>query len=106
MSAIKETLTLHDNLAAVRFSSAAADETGETPGVAVVIPIGEKIGVDRTEPLVGRMQCIEWKHSAYGVFPEDLHERSDEPISNRRADEGKSRRLENPGIVAIHEARD
>ena len=71
----KEKLKLEAHIAAVRFSEFALGE--DVVGVAVTIPAGEIIQVDRRAPVVGHMRQIEWNGSRYGVFGEDLLERTD-----------------------------
>jgi hypothetical protein len=85
----KEKLKLDENLAAVRFST---QEDEDTTGMAVVIPAGEIIQLDRAASLLGRMRQVEWKGATY-VFAEDLL---------NRANESPSHRQENPGIVPIN----
>ena len=72
MNAGKEKLKLETNIAAVRFSQVVDDEI---TGVAVIIPGGEIVQLDRNAPVVGRLRQIEWKGSRYGVFPDDLRRR-------------------------------
>ena len=88
-----EELKLVENIAAVRMDVQVAGD--HIKGVAVVIPAGEVIGFDRTAPLVDEMLHVEWNDSSYGVFPKDLLERTDKTTVHR---------VDNPGIVPIHEA--
>ena len=88
-----EELKLLENIAAVRVDVQVAGD--HIKGVAVVIPAGEVIRFDRTALLVDEMLQVEWNDSRYGVFPKDLLERTDKATT---------RRVDNPGIVPIHEA--
>ena len=71
----KQKLKLEESIAAVRFAEFAMDD--DVTGVAEVIPAGEIVHLDRQTPVVGHMRQIEWKGSRYGVFPDDLRERTD-----------------------------
>jgi hypothetical protein len=71
----KQKLKLEENIAAVRFAEFAA--VNDVKGVAVTIPAGEIVQLDRGAPVVDHMRQIEWNGSSYGVFPEDLLERTD-----------------------------
>ena len=75
MDSGKQKLKLEENIAAVRFAEFAA--SNEVTGVAVTIPAGEIVHLDRKAPVVGHMRQIEWKGLRYGVFPDDLLERTD-----------------------------
>jgi hypothetical protein len=75
MDSGKQKLKLEENIAAVRFAEFAMDH--DVTGVAEVIPAGEIVQLDRKAPIVGHMRQIEWKGSRYGVFPDDLVERTD-----------------------------
>jgi hypothetical protein len=75
MDSGKQKLKLEENIAAVRFAEFAMDD--DVKGVAEVIPAGEIVHLDRQAPVVGHMRQIEWKGSKYGVFSEDLLERTD-----------------------------
>jgi hypothetical protein len=92
MNTVKQKLSLCENLAAIRYSP--REGLKEVTGVAIVIPEGEIIELDRTAPLIGRMRLIEWNGFAYGVFPQDLQERADEPAPRLRE--------KNAGIAAVH----
>ena len=91
MGATKEELKLVENIAAVRMEGHAAGD--HIDGVAVVIPAGEVIRFERTAPLLDQMRQVEWNGSSYGVFPEDLKERTGKATAHRE---------DNPGIVPIH----
>jgi hypothetical protein len=71
----KQKLKLEENIAAVRFAEFAIGD--DVTGVAEVIPAGEIVNMDRKAPVVGHMRQIEWNGSKYGVFGEDLLERTD-----------------------------
>ena len=71
----KQKLQLGESIAAVRFGEFAVGN--DVTGVAVTIPAGEIVHLDRQTPVVGHMRQIEWKGSRYGVFPDDLRERTD-----------------------------
>jgi hypothetical protein len=75
MDSGKQKLKLEGNIAAVRFAEVALG--GDVTGVAVTIPAGEIVYLDRRAPVVGHMRQIEWRGSRYGVFPDDLLERTD-----------------------------
>ena len=51
----------------------------DVTGVAEVIPAGEIVQLDRQAPVVGHMRQIEWNGTRYGVFGDDLVERTDKP---------------------------
>jgi hypothetical protein len=76
MSTCKEHLMLEKDIAGVRLEEHKLED-----GVVVLIPAGEVVRVDPTAPHLGRMQQVEWRGSAYGVFPQDLHKRMDRPNS-------------------------
>ena len=88
-----EELKLVENIAAVRMDVHVPGNRIE--GVAVVIPAGEVIRFDRTAPLFDQMLQVEWNGSSYGVFPQDLLERTGKATAHR---------VDNPGIVSIHPA--
>ena len=71
----KQKLKLEENIAAVRFTEFVVGN--DVTGVAVTIPAGEIVHLDRLAPVVGQMRQIEWKGSRYGVFGDDLLERTD-----------------------------
>ena len=71
----QQNLKLDENIAAVRFGEFTVGE--HVTGVAEIIPAGEIIQLDRKAPVVGHMRQIEWNGSRYGVFCEDLLERTD-----------------------------
>ena len=73
----KQKLKLEENIAAVRFADFAMGDS--VTGVAEIIPAGEIVHLDRKAPVVGHMRQIEWKGSRYGVFADDLLERTDKP---------------------------
>jgi hypothetical protein len=77
MDSNKQKLKLEENIAAVRFADFAMDDN--VTGVAEVIPAGEIVKLDRRAPVVGHMRQIEWNGSRYGVFGDDLLERTDKP---------------------------
>jgi hypothetical protein len=79
----KQKLKLEENIAAVRFTEFSAGN--DVKGVAVTIPAGEIVDLDRQAPVVGHMREIEWKGSRYGVFPDDLLERTDKLQADRSA---------------------
>jgi len=91
MNATKEELKLVENIAAVRMGGHVSGD--HIDGVVVTIPAGEVIRFDRATPLLDQMLPVEWNGSSYGVFPEDLLERTDQVTAHRE---------ENPGIVQIH----
>lgn len=62
----------------------------DVTGVAVTIPAGEIVQLDQQAPVVGHMRQIEWKGSRYGVFPDDLLERTDKLQADRSAANLKS----------------
>jgi hypothetical protein len=70
----QQKLKLECNIAAVRLAKFAVGD--DVVGVAVTIPAGEIVQLDRQAPVVGRLRQIEWNGSRYGVFPDDLLERS------------------------------
>jgi len=72
----KQKLKLEANIAAVRFTEFAVGD--DVAGVAVTIPAGEIVHVDRRAPVVGHMRQIDWKGSMYGVFCQDLLERTEQ----------------------------
>jgi hypothetical protein len=80
---VKQKLKLEENIAAVRFTEFSAGN--DVKGVAVTIPAGEIVDLDRQAPVVGHMREIEWKGSRYGVFPDDLLERTDKLQADRSA---------------------
>ncbi len=69
-----EELKLGENIAAVRLGESVAGEN--ITGVAVIIPSGEIVQLNRTAPSVAGMLEIEWNGAKYGVFPDDLRRRS------------------------------
>lgn len=71
----QQKLKLECNIAAVRLGKFAVGD--DVVGVAVTIPAGEIVHLDRQAPIVDHMQQIEWNGSRYGVFPDDLRERTD-----------------------------
>jgi len=75
MDSGKQKLKLAENIAAVRFAEFAIGD--DVTGVAVTIPAGEIVQLDRKAPIVGHMRQIVWNGSRYGVFSEDLFERTD-----------------------------
>ena len=91
VNATKEELKLVESIAAVRMGGHAAGD--HIDGVVVLIPAGEVIRFERTAPVVDQMLPVEWNGSTYGVFPEDLLERTDQVAAHRE---------DNPGIVPIH----
>jgi hypothetical protein len=74
MDYAKQKLKLEENIAAVRFGEFAIGN--DVTGVAVTIPAGEIVHLDRQAPVVGRLRQIEWNGSRYGVFSDDLLERT------------------------------
>jgi hypothetical protein len=74
MDKSKQKLKLEENIAAIRFAELVMGDA--VTGVAEVIPAGEIINLDRRAPVVGHMRQIEWKGSRYGVFHDDLFERT------------------------------
>ena len=84
-------LKLVESIAAVRIGGQVVGNHIE--GVAVIIPAGQVIRFDRTEPLVNQLLPVEWNRSRYGVFLKDLLERTNKPVSHH---------VDNPGIVPIH----
>jgi hypothetical protein len=91
MDTAKEELKLVESIAAVRMGHHAAGD--HIDGVVVLIPAGQVIRFERTTPLLDQMLPVEWNGSSYGVFPEDLLERTGQVAAHRE---------ENPGIVPIH----
>jgi len=75
MDSGKQKLKLEENIAAVRFQEFAVGD--HVAGVAEIIPAGEIVHLDRKAPVVGHMRQIVWNGSRYGVFSEDLLERTD-----------------------------
>ena len=73
----KQKVKLEENIAAVRLQEFAVGD--HVAGVAEVIPAGEIVKLDRRAPVVGHMRQIEWNGSRYGVFADDLLERTDKP---------------------------
>lgn len=84
----KQKLKLEENIAAVRFTEFSAGH--DVKGAAVTIPAGEIVDLDRQAPVVGHMRQIEWNGSRYGVFPDDLIERTDKLQADRSAANLKS----------------
>jgi hypothetical protein len=77
MDTVKRKLKLEESIAGVHLADCGVG--AQVTGVAEVIPAGEIVQVDRQAPVVGRLRQIEWNGSRYGVFPDDLLERTDKP---------------------------
>jgi hypothetical protein len=80
MDSSKQKLKLEENIAAVRFAEFAMGDN--VTGVAEIIPAGEIVQLDRKAPVVGHMRQIEWNGARYGVFGDDLVERTDKPSAS------------------------
>jgi len=66
-------LKLQEDIAAIQLVDRADEDAA---GVAVIIPAGQTIRFDPVAPVVGKMRKIEWKGSKFGVFLDDLLERT------------------------------
>ena len=75
MNTVKQKLKLEESIAGVHLAESVVGD--HITGIAEVIPAGEIVHLDRKAPVVGRLRQIEWNGSRYGVFPDDLFERTD-----------------------------
>jgi hypothetical protein len=88
MDTVKRKLKLEESIAGVHLADCGIGD--KVTGVAEVIPAGEIVKLDLRAPVVGHMRQIEWNGSRYGVFADDLLERTDKLQADRSAANLKS----------------